>query len=577
MRIWLFRAIALILPLLVVVLAELALRATGAGANWPLFKTNPANPAYLVSETDIVKRYFANNTQLPTVKMEPAFVLAEKPENAIRLVVQGGSTAAGYPYGAGASLAAMLEQRLSRTFTDQRVEVVNTALAAVNSYTLLDLADEIIAIKPDAVLIYAGHNEYLGLLGVGSHYLAGQSPAATRLIISLRKLHSFQLMEQLYQQLNQPLQGADESSRTFMARVARDKDIALGSAQFQAGLNQFDSNVSRLLAKYQRAGIPVYISTLVSNLADQPPFNSVPVPAAALQQMTELSPLPKDTKAQASAAELTLLAALADQASNANSADFHYQLGQHYQQRGQPEQARTQFMLAKEHDLLRFRAPEAINQKIRELASRYNATLVDTEAAFIANSPDGLIDNNLLLEHLHPNVQGYFLLADSFYKALGRNQALGSWQKPVPPEIAWQERPITPAEEYAGYLRILQLKADYPFSPEPQQVQFPPAQTVQQQWGQAYVEGKLDWLSLQNRNSQYYHQRGDGDMLLKTLKIIADALPHDANANLQAAQILLKAGRHGEARSYLQRVMLTPAPAPDIQQQVQQLISSLAQ
>lgn len=579
MRIWIFRAIALTLPLLVLLLAELALRATGAGNNWPLFKTNPANPAYLVTETDIVKRYFANNTQLPTVKMEPAFVLAEKPDNAIRLVVQGGSTAAGYPYGGGASLASMLEQRLSRTFPEQRVEVVNTALSAVNSYTLLDLADEIIAIKPDAVLIYAGHNEYLGLLGVGSHYLASQSPAATRLIISLRKLHSFQLMEQLYQQLNQPLQGADESSRTFMARVARDKDIALDSAQYQAGLNQFDSNLSLLLAKYQRAGIPVYISTLVSNLADQPPFNSKPIPVTAKEQLKQLTHASTETSADTSA-DPALLTTLASQAAAAQSADFHYQLGQHYQQRGLTEQARAQFLLAKDHDLLRFRAPEAVNQKIRELAGRYHATLVDTEAAFIANSPQGLVGNSLLLEHLHPNVQGYFLLADSFYKALGRNQALSSWQRAVPASVAWQERPITPAEEHAGHLRIVQLKADYPFSPERQQVQFPKAETVQQQWGQAYVKGELDWLSLQNRNARYYHQQGDGDMLLKTLKIIADALPHDANANLQAAQILLKAGRTGEAKGYLQRALLTPAPVTEIQQatrqQAQQLLSTLA-
>ena len=575
MRIWLFRAIALILPLLVLLLAELALRATGAGDNWPLFKVNPANPAYLVTETDIVKRYFANNTALPSVKMEPAFLLAEKPDNAIRLVVQGGSTAAGYPYGAGASLAAMLEQRLSRTFPEQRVEVVNTALAAVNSYTLLDLADEIIAINPDAVLIYAGHNEYLGLLGVGSNYLASQSPALTRLLISLRKLHSFQLLEQLYQQLNQPLPAADESSRTFMARVARDKDIALGSAQFQAGLNQFDSNLSRLLAKYQRAGIPVYISTLVSNLAGQPPFNSKPIPEAALSQ------LPVASATGNPSVDVTVLDALAGQAATAGSADLHYLLGQHYQQQAMPEQARQQFLLAKEHDLLRFRAPEAINQLIRKLASHYNATLVDTEAAFVANSPKGLVGSSLLLEHVHPNVQGYFLLADSFYKALASRQGLAGWQQPapatlVPASIAWQERPITPAEEYAGYLRILQLKADYPFSLEPQRVQFPIAQTPQQQWGQAYVEGKLEWLSLQNRNARYYHQQGDGDMLLKTLKIIADALPHDANANLQAAQILHQAGRHGETKSYLQRAILAPQTSPQVQQQVQQLQAKLA-
>lgn len=590
MRVWLFRAIALLLPLLLLLLVELTLRLSGVGQSWPLFKVNPANPAYLVTEADIVKRYFANNTALPTVKMEPAFLLADKPEHAIRVVVQGGSTAAGYPYGVGASLAAMLEQRLSRTLPDQRVEVINTALAAVNSYTLLDLADEIIASKPDAVLIYAGHNEYLGLLGVGSNYLAGQSPAATRAVVSLRKLHSFQLLEQLYQQFSPAVQAGDESSRTFMARVARDKDIAVGSAQYQAGLAQFNANISRLLAKYQRAGIPVYISTLVSNLADHPPFNSKPVPEAALNQLPAVSAAGKPS------VDMAVLDTLAAQAASAGSADFHYLLGQHYQQQDMHEQARAQYVLAREHDLLRFRAPQAINQHIRQLAERYNATLVDAEAAFNANSPQGIVGNSLLLEHLHPNVQGYFLLADSFYKALGRNQAFSSWQqavptsatpantvpanfvpaKVVPAQVAWQERPITPAEEHAGYLRILQLMADYPFTNTPQPVQFPVAKTPQQQWGQAYVEGKLDWLSLQNRNAQYYHQQGDGDMLLKTLKIIADALPHDANANLQAAQILLKAGRRGEAKGYLQRAALTPAPAPEVQQQIQQLLSSAA-
>ncbi|MDX1678758.1 SGNH/GDSL hydrolase family protein, partial [Arsukibacterium sp.] len=382
MRVWLFRAIALMLPLLILLLAELALRATGIGANWPLFKVNPANPAYLVTETDIVKRYFASNDSLPSVKMEPGFLLAEKPADGIRLVVQGGSTAAGYPYGAGASLAAMLEQRLSRTFPGHRVEVVNTALAAVNSYTLLDLADEIIAINPDAVLIYAGHNEYLGLLGVGSHYLASQSPAVTRLLISLRKLHSFQLLEQLYQQMNPLLEEAAQNRRTFMAKVARDKDIALDSAQFHAGLKQFDSNLSQLLVRYQRAGIPVYISTLVSNLADQPPFHSKPLPATADEKLARLAHLPATTDAKAT--DLATLKTLAVEASNAHSADFYYQLGKHYQQRGLAEQAKQHFLLAKDHDLLRFRAPEAINQLIRQLANRYDATLVDSEVAFIA-------------------------------------------------------------------------------------------------------------------------------------------------------------------------------------------------
>jgi hypothetical protein len=38
----------------------------------------------------------------------------------------------------------------------------------VNSYTFYDKIDEILKEDPDAILIYAGHNEFYGELGIGS-------------------------------------------------------------------------------------------------------------------------------------------------------------------------------------------------------------------------------------------------------------------------------------------------------------------------------------------------------------------------------------------------------------------------
>ena len=137
--------------------------------------------------------------------------------------------------------------------------------------------------------------------------------------------------------------------------------------------------------------------------------------------------------------------------------------------------------------------------------------------------------------------------------------------------MAWLERPIIPAEEFAGELRIAQLTADYPFVSEPQTVQLPAAQNAQQHLGRRYIDGELDWLSMLQHSIRYYHQQQDGDMLLKSLKIVADALPHDGQVNLQAAQILLQAKRYGEARSYLQRSLLTQAPPPQARALLQQL------
>ena len=149
----LFRLIMISIPILFFVLLELVLRVVGYGHSYPLFITTPDSDNYVLARPDIIKRYFADNVPKPSVTMEANLFLKNKPDNGLRIFVQGGSTAAGFPYGLGASPAGMLDQRLKQTFPDKHVEVINTAMSAVNSFTLLDFVDEIIAQQPDAVLI----------------------------------------------------------------------------------------------------------------------------------------------------------------------------------------------------------------------------------------------------------------------------------------------------------------------------------------------------------------------------------------------------------------------------------------
>lgn len=84
----------------------------------------------------------------------------------------------------------------SGPFRQRRIEVVTTAVSAVTSYTLLDFVDEIIEQSPDAVVIYAGHNEYVGLLGVGSGSSIARRPAVIWTILRVRQSSRvFQLLE----------------------------------------------------------------------------------------------------------------------------------------------------------------------------------------------------------------------------------------------------------------------------------------------------------------------------------------------------------------------------------------------
>ena len=469
-RTWLFRVIMLSIPVLFFVVLELILRLSGYGSTYPLFITTPDSDNYILARPDVINRYFAEDVPKPSVTMEANLFLQEKPENGLRIFVQGGSTAAGFPYGLGASPAGMLDQRLKQTFPDKHVEVINTAMSAVNSFTLLDFTDEIIAQKPDAVLIYAGHNEYLGIMGVGSNFSALGSYGANLMMLALRDLRVYQLLQNIYVGLfidipTETNSAGNEVSRTFMSKVAKEKNIVLESEMYLAGLEQYRNNLNTIISKYQAAGIPVYLSTIASNLKDQQPFESSEISNDSKLALNSLISVAQ------SGATLNQLQAqinkLLSKDENKGSADAHFMAGKILELANHLGAAKPYFIKAKELDLLRFRAPEAMNDIIKDIAQQEGVYLVDYEANLASKSPAGVIGKEFMLEHLHPNLQGYFVLADSFYWQLMAETLKPLNGNAVDTNTAWRYRPVLPAEEYYAYAQIVQLKSDYPFVPNP--------------------------------------------------------------------------------------------------------------
>lgn len=92
----------------------------------------------------------------------------EKKSNSFRIFILGESAGAGYPFTPIGSFSRYLQQRLAIEYPESRIEVVNCAMTAINSYAMRDIMPGILKEKPDLIIIYAGHNEYYGALGVGS-------------------------------------------------------------------------------------------------------------------------------------------------------------------------------------------------------------------------------------------------------------------------------------------------------------------------------------------------------------------------------------------------------------------------
>lgn len=549
-----FPVIAALLPVMFFALLELALRAAGIGDHYPLFIDHPQHQGYRLANPEVIKRFFGHPDRAPGMQIETVFFRATKPANGLRLVVQGGSSAAGFPYGLGASPTGMLEQRLRRVYPNREIEVISTAMSAVNSYTLLDFADEIVEIEPDAVLIYAGHNEYLGILGVGSAYLGGHSRALTRAYLALRELHLFQLLHRMYLAIAPAPEAstADEAQAqgTMMSRIAANKNIVYGSPVYRQGLRQFRQNLEALIATYSAAGIPVFVATLASNERDQPPFVSGLAGGtdSALWQAKYREAL-RQAEAGSQVA-VTTAQTLVEM--DSNSADAHFVLGRAALASAQHDRARSAFQAARDRDELRFRAPGDFNDIIASMAGS-GVTVVDVERALRAESPHGILGEDMLLEHVHPTLRGYFLLADAFFDALTDSDLVGAPVAAVDDAQAWQEVPVSEVDRLFGEYKVALIRANWPFTETAGRPELPQPVSVPDRLAQQLYRQTTNWLNAHRQLAEYYRTTGDGQNFLRVALILADAFPFHAPVQYEAGVALIAEQRSRQAINYLYR------------------------
>lgn len=543
----LFTAGMLLLPVLLFGLAEGGLRLAGFGDDFPLFVELPGHPDYLVPNPDVGRRYFAHTSLVPGPPHD-AF-LREKTAGTFRLFVQGASSAAGFPYGHGGSFPRMLQQRLQHTFPERRVEVVNTAMDAVSSYTLLDLSGEILAQRPDAVLLYAGHNEFYGALGVGSTESIGPTRALVQLYLALDELRLVQGGRALWAQLLGRLAPATAANATLMEELAGDKSIPYGSARYRRGLDQYRANLTALLCRYERAGVPVFVGTVASNERDQPPFAG----GATADPGGPAGRRYADARRLAEAGDTTAALAVLDSLIRTDGTDAlpYYARARLHRAAGRTDAARADFSAARDRDRLPFRAPTEINTIIRDVAAACGATVVETREALAA--PDGLVGGERMLEHLHPNVEGYFRIADTFYEALRTAGLPGAWPAPVPAERARPEVLVTALDSVLATLHVRRLRNSWPFQP--------PGTTRPDTFRVAtrvdalaleVLSGRATWVAATAELGAYYESRGDHMAALRAALALAQEQPYAAEPYVVAANLLVKMERPAAAFQYFQ-------------------------
>ena len=77
-------------------------------------------------------------------------------------------------------------------------------------------------------------------------------------------------------------------------------------------------------------------------------------------------------------------------------------------------------------------------------------------------SPNGLIGKNLMVDHLHPNKKGYFLMADAFYNTM-KEKKLISENWPALEKDYVKSWGFTELDSVFAHMTIVKMMGDWPF------------------------------------------------------------------------------------------------------------------
>ena len=174
-----YYAVLILIPIIFLIVLEIFLRIINYGYNFDQW-VDAGQGKYIINP-NIGRRYFTSGDFNPNT-IEDAFDQHKKADS-FRVFVLGGSSAEGFPFNPMGSFSRYIRRRLELVYPNTKIEVVNISMTAVNSYTVLDLMPGVLDQKPDLILIYAGHNEYYGALGVGSVQSYGSSRTIIKLML----------------------------------------------------------------------------------------------------------------------------------------------------------------------------------------------------------------------------------------------------------------------------------------------------------------------------------------------------------------------------------------------------------
>jgi len=350
----------------------------------------------------------------------PAEIAQQRPEGALRVVALGGSTTFGLYVGAQAAFPARLGARLRAGLGGRELEVINLGCPGWATDRILNVLDAVLALEPDLLVVYTGHNEMLeGWMGS----LPGLT-LATRLRAGL--LRASTLFAWLDYGLSASLRRAEQETSfeemaavrvgnipAFDPRAVPEAELEPPSAAFvRYTVERYAANVTRLIERTRAAGVPLLFVLPVANLLD-PPTISLHAPGfEALAEFQAAMDTAQDAlgRGKPDGLEAGLRALERATELSPGYAMAHYLYASALQRAGRLREARAEYQRAVDLDVRTHRITSAHEAAVIEVWQAWAADWVDLRPLFHQDL-DRERARRLFIDHLHPTELGHDLIA----------------------------------------------------------------------------------------------------------------------------------------------------------------------
>ncbi len=330
-------------------------------------------------------------------QMGEHFFVEPAPAHRYRVAFVGASTVQGFPHPRRLAAASFLQAMLADAWPERDVEVVNLGITSIASFAVARVVEDALALSPDLIVVYTGHNEFYGLYGAGWFQ---------RLQYFLRQLHLTHLVDGLMGGV-----GTKDEPTDLIKLAAARGAVPLNSPDRATAEQNLRDNLRQMVQACKRAQVPLVLCTIVANDAGFAPVGSTGGGEAwqaqveqAAQVLTRGYVAPDD--AEDALRQLERAAALSSE-----HAWSWYLQGRALERLGRDAAAQRAFRKARDLDTMPWRAPTAHNAVIRAVAAAHGAILADVAAAFAEAAPAPGVGWEWMVDHVHFSVAGQALLA----------------------------------------------------------------------------------------------------------------------------------------------------------------------